>query len=61
MADEADCCRCSLVMDDVDVRITFEVDVREAALLLPSIGRNMRGTSEPGVRSFSLLSQMPYP
>ena len=48
-------------MDDVDVRITFEVDVREAALLLPSIGRNMRGTSEPGVRSFSLLSQMPYP
>ena len=60
VAEEADCCRCSLVADDdvvVDVLITFEVDVREAAL--PSIGLNIRGTSED--RSFSLFSQMPYP
>ena len=58
MADEADCCcRCSLVVDEVvDVLITFEVDVREAAL--PSIGLKPRGAGE---RSLSLLSQMPYP
>ena len=61
MADEADCWRCSLVAEDddvvVDVLITFEVDVKEEAL--PSIGLNIRGTSE--FRSFSLFSQIPYP
>ena len=64
MAEEADCCRCSV--DDVFVivsvldLITFEVeDVREAPAP-PSIGRNIRGTSED-LSLLSLLSQMPYP
>ena len=53
-------------MDDVFVivsvldLITFEVEDVRGASSPPSIGRNIRGTSED-LSLLSLLSQMPYP